>query len=184
MTSGNAWSRRLGLVAATGVLLAGCGSSSAPSDAVPALGDSLDRVDDAIVDGRYDDARTELDELVGTTTSAREAGDLESSEAERILASAAEVMSALPAEEAEEPEDPEPSEPAEPAEPEPTSEPTPEDTEDGASEEEQKELEKEQEELEKEQEKLEKEAEKDADEGSENGNGGSSDNGPDDGGGS
>jgi outer membrane biosynthesis protein TonB len=170
-------SARLGVTAVMLVLVSGCGGSSAPSDAVPALGTSLDRVDDAIVEGRYDDARGELDELVATTTNARDDGDLERSEADRILAAAATLMSALPAEEAdpaeEEPEpseeEPEPSEPA-PAEPAPEEDDPGEEGsgEDGLSEEEQKkaekEAEKEQEELEKEQEKLEEELQKEQEE--------------------
>ena len=175
-------SARLGAGVAVLVLLAGCGGSSAPSDAVPALGTSLERVDDAIVEGRYDDARSELDELVANTTAARDDGDLEGAEADRILAAAAQVMSALPAEPAEEAEDPPPAE-----EPSPTEEASPTETEapspapeespsEGDSEEEE-EQEKLEEELEKEEEKAEKEAEKE--EGSDNGK--SSENGPDDG---
>jgi serine-type D-Ala-D-Ala carboxypeptidase (penicillin-binding protein 5/6) len=154
---GRRWIQQLGLTAGVLALMAGCGESSAPSDDVPALGESLGRVDDAIVEGRYDDARSELDELVATTTSAQEDGDLEGAEADRILAAAAQVMSALPAEE------PEPSEPAEP-DPAPD-DPAPDDSsgEDPDSDEEadeEEELEKEQEELEKEQEKQEEELEK------------------------
>ena len=159
---------RLVTAVVVAVLLGGCGGSSAPVDDVPALESALARVDDAIVDGRYDDARDELDELVATTSSARRSGDLDGSEADRILAAAAEVMSVLPAEEGGPAEEPEPVEEPEP-EPVESTEPAPEDssgedtgTDDEAEEESLEEDEKEQEELEKEQEKLEKELEKEA----------------------
>ena len=169
------WSARLGAGVAALALVTGCGGSSAPSDAVPALGTSLERVDDAIVEGRYDEARSELDELVATTNAAREDGDLERSEADRILAAAAQVKSALPAEPAEPAEEPA-DEPAE--EPAPSEEPTPTESEseseepsptpsestsesssdDGSDEEEPED--DEQEKLEKEQEKLEEQLQK------------------------
>ena len=101
--------RGLGLVLAA-LVLAGCGASTSPGDEVPALSVGLARVDDAIVDGRYDQARNRIERLVGLTTDARDGGDLEEAEADRILAAAAELMSALPAEEpAEEPAEPVPS---------------------------------------------------------------------------
>lgn len=174
------------LVTASFVLLVGCGGSSAPSDDVPALGDALDRVDDAIVAGRYDDARSALDELVATATAGREEGELGGGETDRILAAASELSAALPEEPVEEPKE----------EPEPTTEPAPEETESSEpppeepSEEEtqseapSEEDEEEQEELEKELDKEQKEAEKEAEDPGNsggNGNGNSSENGPDDG---
>lgn len=159
--------RWLGLGVAALALLTSCGASG-PVDDVPALGTSLERVDEAVVEGRYDDARTELEELVATTTSAQQDGDLEDPDADRILAAAAQLMSALP----DGPgggstPEPEPSEPAEPVPSDPSGGDegggdTGRGSEgDGDSEErEQEELEKEQEKLEKEQERLEKDKEK------------------------
>ena len=177
---------RAGVVGASFVLLAGCGGSSAPSDDVPALGDALDQVDEAIVAGQYDDARSALDELVATATAGREGGELGREEADRILAAAADLSAALPEEAAEEPEpsEPEPSEPEpsepEPTEPEPTepepSEPAPEEpTEEETQSEE--DAEKEQEELEKELEKEQKEAEKEAEDSGNNEEGGNGNSG-------
>jgi hypothetical protein len=140
-------------------LLGGCGGSTAPADDVPALSAALERVDDAIVEGRYDDARKAVDELVATTTDAREGGDLETSEADRILVAAAELKSAMPAQGAD---DPAPTESADPSA-------TPEDAPDEGSDESSDEGsdpeetgptdDKEQEKLEKEQEKESKKAE-------------------------
>ena len=144
-------------------LLAGCGGSTGPADDVPALSTALDRVDDAIVDGRYDEARAALAELVATTTEARKDGDLETSEADRILVAAGELKSALPAQESDDQgaDEPEPSETGEP-----TTSPEPSETPDDSSGEgpgsEGPDVDKEQKKLEKEQEKLEKELEKDS----------------------
>lgn len=103
--------------ALAGLLLAGCGASTRPADDVPALAAGLERVDAAIVSGRYDQARNRLTRLVGVTTSAREAGELEQPEADRILAAVAELMSALPAEQADAPAPSEPATSAPPVEP-------------------------------------------------------------------
>lgn len=119
------WVQRAGVVASSLVLTAGCAGSSAPSDEVPALGAALDRVDDAIVAGQYDDARGALDDLVATATTAREEGELGRAEVDRILAAADELRSALPEEQAEEPADEPSEEPTAEPDPEPTEEPTP-----------------------------------------------------------
>jgi hypothetical protein len=94
--------RRLG-VALAALLLAGCGRPAAPGDEVPGLSAGLARVDDAIVAGRYDQARNRLEQLVGLTTDARSAGDLEREDADRILAAVATLMSSLPARQQDEP---------------------------------------------------------------------------------
>jgi len=161
------WSCLAGLVAAALLLVAGCGDSSSPGEDAPAIASALGDVDNAIVDGRFDRARARLGELVDATTSAREADELEGSEADRILAAAAELLlSALPQTE----EAPNPG--GAPAEGDVPVEEVPSD--EGDSEEDEKELEKK---LEEEQKKLEKEQKKE-DEG--RGNGDSSENGPDD----
>lgn len=156
------------ITAALLVLVAGCGVESSPADRVPALHDTLSRIDEAIVGHRYQRARVQLNELVQTTVEARDTDELDPDEADRVLAAAAQLLSLLP-------------------EPSPRSEADSDlaPQEDGNEEEEDKEedeAEKKQEELQKkleeEQKKLEEERKKD-EEGS--GNGDSSDNGPDDG---
>lgn len=113
--------RTLAATAAAAVALAlgGCGGDETAADKVPALGDRLEQVDDAIVDGEYDAARESLDELVRAATRARGNGNLTEREADRILAAAAELAAALP-EEDEAPEE----EPEESQEPTPTPTPT------------------------------------------------------------
>lgn len=93
-------------VAVVGLLLTGCGESSSAADAVPELSDRLGAIDDAIVDGDYDEAAQQIDELIKVTRSSRRAGDLDAEEADDIVASASTLLSALPADE----EEPEPSE--------------------------------------------------------------------------
>lgn len=94
--------RRLGpaLAIATLVLLAGCGDATAPADAVPELSDRLAAVDDAVV--ARDDAATRaaLDDLVRVTREAEDAGELDASQADAVLAAAGrlEDLLAVPAE--------------------------------------------------------------------------------------
>ena len=110
------------------LVLGGCGSDETAADKVPALGDRLEEVDDAIVDGEYDAARETLDELVRVASQAQADGDLGAREADRILAAAAELAAALPPEEEEPEEEPEETETPTPTptpSPTPTEEPTP-----------------------------------------------------------
>lgn len=161
------------------VLVAGCGGSTAPAEDVPALAPALARIDDAVVAGRYDAAREHVDELVATTTQARDDGRLETSEADRILAAAARLVSALP--------DPGETRAPGPTEP-PRATPTPGgpvDEEPGMGETDPGEEEREEREEEPEEEP-EEERKKEADdrkkeESKGGGNGDSEDNGPDDG---
>lgn len=92
--------RRTTRLAATGgtllVLLAGCGSDSPPSSAVPSLSTRLDEVDAAIVDGRDAAARDALGALGEDTMAALEDGDLERAQAERILDAVQVLLEALP----------------------------------------------------------------------------------------
>jgi hypothetical protein len=75
--------------------IAGCGGGqSAPVDQQPKLATLLAAVDDAIVAGHYRQARASLDDLV-KAASARGAGALDSSSADRVLATAAQLMTQL-----------------------------------------------------------------------------------------
>ncbi len=87
-----------GVVAATvvGALAVGCGGSEDPTAAVPSLSDRLEAVDTAIAQGDYAAARDAIDELVHTTTEARETGDLEADRADAIISAAARLEAQLP----------------------------------------------------------------------------------------
>ena len=152
------------------MLLSGCGGDPpTPADAVPELAETLSSIDDALADHRYAKARGSLKQLVQTTVDAREAGELEPDQADRVLSAAARLLSALPA-----PRRPVPEEPAE--EPPPAEEES-EDEWEKKQEEWQKKLEEEQKKLEEERKKLEEKAEKEE----EDDDGHDSGNGPDDG---
>jgi hypothetical protein len=95
------WRRRLAVgvasVLASVVLLTACGSESpAPAEQVPGLADRLAQVDRAIVAGRYPVARAQLEELIDSTLAARGRGRLDPAQADRVLAAAAALLSALP----------------------------------------------------------------------------------------
>ena len=189
--------RRLACLLAGTVMvpLTGCSDGSPdPVDAVPELGETLVSVDEALSERRFREARAHLDELVEIAAAAREDGDLEPEQADRVLAAALQLISALPESQStpeSEPEgDPEPETHPEPEtgqEPDTATEPPPEpaEKEQGKAEKEQEELEKKLEEerkkLEEERKKLEEEQKK---EEGEEGHGDSGGNGPDDGEGS
>ncbi|MGW5366165.1 hypothetical protein [Actinopolymorpha pittospori] len=78
------------------LLVAGCGGASAPAEAVPALDSILGRVDRAVAGKQFDQARRELDRLVEATLAAREAGDLDSAQAQPILAAVISLTAQLP----------------------------------------------------------------------------------------
>lgn len=73
-----------------------CGSNADPSQAVPGLTADLSRLDRAISVHQRDAARAALDTLVDDTSSARDAGDLNPEQADRILAAAARLRTKLP----------------------------------------------------------------------------------------
>lgn len=77
-------------------LLAGCGGTPPPAQEVAGLGTSLDRVDTAVVGGRYDEARAGLDALVRQTRTAQDDGRISGDQAAAILAAVAELRDALP----------------------------------------------------------------------------------------
>lgn len=90
--------RRFGpaLVVAMLVLLGGCGDDTAPADAVPELSALLGAVDDAVADRDDAATRAALDDLVRATRDAEDAGELDATDAEAILAAAAHLEEVLP----------------------------------------------------------------------------------------
>lgn len=85
-------------------LAAGCGDETSPGEAVPALSQRLERVDQAIEAGDYADARAQLDRLVAETARADVAGAISNEQADRILEAVAAVLAGLPADPAAEPD--------------------------------------------------------------------------------
>ena len=77
-------------------LATGCGSETAPVEAVPQLDQMLTAVDDAVAEQRYGAARNRIHALVKEVKEARQDGDLDAAQADRVLAAAAELLSALP----------------------------------------------------------------------------------------
>lgn len=87
------------LVVAFVLVLSGCGTEETkPSAAeqVPALADRLERIDALVADLKPQRARAQLEALVDDAMAAREAGDLTSLEADRIIAAATALLRALP----------------------------------------------------------------------------------------
>jgi hypothetical protein len=77
---------------------AACGSAeTAPVDQQPELAALLTDVDDAVSAGQYLQARQSLDELVKATVSARGTGALDNASSDRVLATAARLMTELTA---------------------------------------------------------------------------------------
>jgi hypothetical protein len=86
---------------ALSLLASGCGSTArAPSaaDQVPALEVALQRVDTALAAHRFAAARERLRALKAAVISAREAGDLQAVDAQRVLDAVARLMATLPEE--------------------------------------------------------------------------------------
>ena len=75
---------------------AGCAGPTTPGQAAPRLTEVLSRVDDAIAQHDYRQARGELDNLVSAVDEARGAGDLNAEQANEILAASARLSAALP----------------------------------------------------------------------------------------
>jgi hypothetical protein len=92
--------RRSGLRAAVAVavlgLAAGCAGPTTPGQAAPRLTEVLSRVDSAIAQHHYRQARNELDDLVSAVDDARDAGDLNAEQANEVLAASARLSAALP----------------------------------------------------------------------------------------
>jgi hypothetical protein len=86
-----------GLVLGLVVVLGGCGEGArSAAEQVPALSTRLAGIDRAVAAHRYAVARERLAGLVHDTTSARDAGQLDNAAADRILAAAAQLLTALP----------------------------------------------------------------------------------------
>ena len=102
-------------LAAMLALAAGCGDETSPGEAVPALSQRLERVDQAIETGDFANAREQLDRLVAETARADVAGEISNEQADRILEAVEAVLAGLPA--AEQGDGSPPAEPA--PEPEP-----------------------------------------------------------------
>lgn len=77
-------------------LLVGCAGPQASGATVGELRAMLSQIDRAIVDGRYGEARTLLNDLVDATVAARDGGGLEQAHAERVMAASAGLLAALP----------------------------------------------------------------------------------------
>ena len=64
---------------------------------VPALAEQLSRVDSALVDHDYAEARAALDALIRDTIAARDAGQLSGDQANRVMAASAQLSADMPA---------------------------------------------------------------------------------------
>jgi outer membrane biosynthesis protein TonB len=115
------WAALALTVALSATLATGCGND-APADAAPELSAQLARVDRAVATGDEARIRDRVEALVSATEAARDAGDLDDEQADRILAAADALLERLPAEEP----DPEPTPTPSPS---PTASPSPEDDE-------------------------------------------------------
>jgi len=76
---------------------AGCGNDT-PADAAPELSAQLARVDHAVVSGDEARIRDRVEALVSATEAARDAGELDDAQADRILTAADALLARLPAE--------------------------------------------------------------------------------------
>lgn len=99
---------------------AACGEETAPADRVPELATLLDQVDEAVAAGDDDAARRSLEDLIAATEDARDSGELDDAEADRIVSAADRVLEGLPEPPAEEPSPTEESPTAEETEPLPS----------------------------------------------------------------
>lgn len=86
-------------VVAAVLLLAGCGGEAPTSaaDQVPALGARLEKVDSLVAARAWAKARAELRAIVVAANAARASGDLDATDADRVVASAQRLLAALPA---------------------------------------------------------------------------------------
>lgn len=87
------------LLVALALALTGCAraDSAPPAEQVPALAAMLDQVESAVADGRFVEARRQIDALVEETVQAVEDGELDEDAGDDILAAAAQVRALLPA---------------------------------------------------------------------------------------
>ena len=102
MTNRRPAARRCAALTLTAVLSAtfatGCGNE-APADAAPELSAQLARVDRAVATGDEARIRDRVEALESATEAARDAGELDDEQADRIVAAADALLARLPAEE-------------------------------------------------------------------------------------
>ena len=92
--------------------LTSCGSD-APGEQAPELAQELAAIDDALAQEEYAEAQEHLANLVDAAEDARDAGELDDGDADRVLAAATRLLAALPGA-------PEETEPTPEATPEPS----------------------------------------------------------------
>ena len=98
------------VLAVIAVLAAGCGET--PTEAAPELARQLAQVDRAVTNGDEARIRDRVESLVSATEAARDSGEIDDEQADRILAAADALLARLPAEEpASEPPSPSTSSP-------------------------------------------------------------------------
>ena len=91
---------RRAVIAASAMLLcltAGCGADqNTPLEAVPELGAALTRVDDAIINETYHQARVAARDLKQLVIAAKADGDLTNNQADEIITAATQLVQDLP----------------------------------------------------------------------------------------
>ena len=91
---------RRAVVAASAMLLcltAGCGNDeNTPLEAVPELEAALSRVDDAIINETYQQARVAVRDLKQLAIAAKASGDLTNNQADEIITAAVQLVQDLP----------------------------------------------------------------------------------------
>jgi hypothetical protein len=84
------------VLAVMAVLAAGCGET--PTEAAPELARQLAQVDRAVTTGDEARIRDRVESLVSATEAARDSGEIDDEQADRILAAADALLARLPAE--------------------------------------------------------------------------------------
>jgi hypothetical protein len=84
------------VLAVMAVLVAGCGET--PTEAAPELARQLAQVDRAVTTGDEAQIRDRVESLVSATEAARDSGEIDDEQADRILAAADALLARLPAE--------------------------------------------------------------------------------------
>lgn len=84
------------LLAASLLATTSCAGTTPAVESVPALRDRLDRVDTALADADYAQARRALAALTAEVQRAEDAGRLSTDRADRIVAAAARLVAGLP----------------------------------------------------------------------------------------
>jgi hypothetical protein len=111
------------VLAVMAVLGAGCGET--PTEAAPELARQLAQVDRAVTTGDEARIRDRVESLVSATEAARDSGEIDDEQADRILAAADALLARLPAEK------PAPEPPSPPTSPPTTETPEPPEEDEG-----------------------------------------------------